>query len=112
MELTTQQQMLVEQRLANNKKSTGVAYLLWFFLGGLGVHRFYLGSTGPGVGILILSIFGWPTAAFVVGLFLLAGMVIWLIVDAFLIPGMIEKSNSAMRAMIMNEVSLTTAKAP
>ena len=29
-----------------NAKSTGIAYLLWFFLGGLGVHRFYLGRGG------------------------------------------------------------------
>jgi hypothetical protein len=30
-------------------KSVGTAYLLWFFLGGLGVHQFYLGKTGRGV---------------------------------------------------------------
>ena len=33
------------------KKSAVVAYLLWFFLGGLGVHRFYLGRTGSGIAI-------------------------------------------------------------
>ena len=31
-----------------NKKSIGVSYLLWFFLGGLGAHRFYNGRTGSG----------------------------------------------------------------
>ncbi|MHB9295099.1 hypothetical protein PilKf_00840 [Pillotina sp. SPG140] len=30
-------------------KSKGVAYLLWFFLGILGVHKFYLGRIGMGV---------------------------------------------------------------
>src|SRR5690349_1865524 len=43
MTLSTQEQMLIEQRVANEAKSTGLAYVLWFFLGGLGMHRFYLG---------------------------------------------------------------------
>ena len=32
-----------------NKKSALVAYVLWFFLGWLGIHRFYLGRTMSGV---------------------------------------------------------------
>lgn len=35
-----------------------VAGLLGIFLGGLGVHRFYLGYTGVGLVMLLLSIFG------------------------------------------------------
>ena len=31
-----------------NKKSAVVAYLLWFFLGMLGAHRFYLSQPGTG----------------------------------------------------------------
>ena len=30
-------------------KSTGTAYLLWFFLGALGAHKFYLNKTGMGI---------------------------------------------------------------
>ena len=30
-------------------KSSGVAYLWWFFFGTLGVHKFYLGRPGMGV---------------------------------------------------------------
>jgi TM2 domain-containing membrane protein YozV len=30
-------------------KSKGVAYLLWFFLGVVGAHKFYLGKVGMGV---------------------------------------------------------------
>jgi TM2 domain-containing membrane protein YozV len=32
-----------------NQKSKGVAYLLWFFFGVLGVHKFYVGKAGMGV---------------------------------------------------------------
>ncbi len=31
------------------RKDVGVAYLLWFFLGALGAHKFYLGRIGMGV---------------------------------------------------------------
>ena len=30
------------------EKSPGIAYLLWFFFGGLSVHRFYLGFPASG----------------------------------------------------------------
>lgn len=33
-------------------KSTGVAYLLWLFFGGIGAHKFYLGR--PGVAVLYI----------------------------------------------------------
>lgn len=33
---------LDQKKLEANQKSVGVAYLLWFFLGGFGAHRFYL----------------------------------------------------------------------
>ena len=39
-------------------KSRTVAAILGFFLGGLGVHRFYLGNIGMGVALLLV---GWMT---------------------------------------------------
>lgn len=44
------------QRLSSRSKLA--AGLLGIFLGGLGVHRFYLGYTGVGLVMLLLSIFG------------------------------------------------------
>ncbi len=75
------------------KKSTGAAYLLWFFLGGFGAHRFYLGQTGTAIAQLVLFVLGWLTFIVVIGMFLLIALGIWLLVDAFLIPGMIEQKN-------------------
>lgn len=79
-----------------NKKSAGAAYVLWFFLGGLGAHRFYLGQTGTAVAQLILFILGWLTLVIAVGFFLLMAVGIWLLVDAFLIPGLVRDQNMAV----------------
>ncbi len=69
-------------------KSLVVAYLLWFFLGTFGAHRYYLGRDGSGLTMLLLTlvslVFGFvPWATF--GLVVVA---IWSSIDAFLIPGM------------------------
>ena len=37
----------------NRYKSQTVAWLLWFFLGVLGAHKFYLGLKGQGVAMLL-----------------------------------------------------------
>ncbi|MDT8327665.1 MAG: TM2 domain-containing protein [Roseovarius sp.] len=106
MTLSTEQQMLVEQRLSNEKKSIGITYLLWLLFGGLGIHRFYLGKTGSAIGMLVLTILGVLTLAIYIGAFLLIGLGIWLIVDAFLIPGMVQADMNTKRAMIANEVNI------
>ncbi|GAM25498.1 hypothetical protein SAMD00019534_086730 [Acytostelium subglobosum LB1] len=59
-----------------------VAYLLWFFLGVFGVHRFYLNR--PCSGVLYL---------FTLGVFGIG----WL-VDICLIPGMVEHENEHCHA--------------
>ena len=83
-----------EQQLKyeNNKKSVAVAILLTLFVGGLGIHRFYLGKTGTGIAILSMTILG------VLGLltplaFLLAVSGIWAIIDLFLVSGYVREHN-------------------
>lgn len=80
----------------SNKKSAGVTYLLWIFLGGFGGHRFYLGRNGSAAVMLILGILGWLTIWIVVGLIFFIPLGIWLLVDLFLIPGMVQEQNSGL----------------
>ncbi|ANT59344.1 hypothetical protein AYJ57_02580 [Salipiger sp. CCB-MM3] len=98
MSLTTEDKILIEQRVANDSKSTGVTYALWLFLGLLGIHRFYLGRTGSAVGMLLLNIVGAFTWMIGVGFVLYFILGIWWLVDAFLIPGMISADKDAIRA--------------
>lgn len=71
--------------MAKSNKSKVAAALLCFFLGGFGIHRFYLGYTGLGIAQLVLSIIGGATLIFGVGIFLVIGVGIWVLVDFILI---------------------------
>ncbi|KAL0486187.1 TM2 domain-containing protein [Acrasis kona] len=65
------------------EKDIVVAYVLWLFLGYLGIHRFYLNRIVSGVIYLLTGgIFG-------IG---------WL-VDICLIPGMVDEENAAFRQL-------------
>lgn len=75
-------------------KNMALAYVLWFFLGGLGIHRFYLGKTWTAVAMLALTVLGYFLTVFMVGLGLLTIVGIWWIVDAFLIPGMVRSAGT------------------
>ena len=84
----------------SGKKSAGLAFVLWFFTGGLGGHRFYLGRTGSAVAQLLMSVIGWVTLVVGFGLLLLIPLGIWLIVDLFLIGGMVQEQNSSLMARL------------
>ncbi len=50
---------ILTSEFEKHKKSTGLAYVLWFFLGTLGVHRIYIGKAWSGIGYLILGALAW-----------------------------------------------------
>jgi len=62
-----------------HSRSVLVAYLLWFFLWFVSGHRFYLRR--PGTALLQICSY-----------FILVGFV-WLLIDALLIPGMVDREN-------------------
>lgn len=85
--LSVEELLLIEQRVTNGAKSTGAAYLLWFFLFFVSGHRFYLGR--PGTALLQIASY-----------FVLIGFV-WWVIDAFLIPGMVQQQKYDLRQRMM-----------
>lgn len=79
MDDSVRKQMVFEA----NRKSVGVAYLLWLFLGALGAHRFYAGATKTAIAQLVLaiSVVGWLV------------LIPWLLADLVLIPGLVRDRN-------------------
>ncbi|MDG3039675.1 TM2 domain-containing protein [Roseicyclus marinus] len=101
MSLTTEQQLLIEQRVANDGKSTLVAYLIWFFAGFFGAHRFYLDKGNSGFLMLVFAVFA--CAALLGGtlLFLVVPSFVWVVIDFFLIPSMASQSRDELRTRLM-----------
>jgi TM2 domain-containing membrane protein YozV len=79
-----------------DKKSALIAYLLWFFLGLFGVHRFYLGRVGTGLGMLVLHGISWVLAFILIGYLGFAVLGLWWLIDALLIPGMTRSHNNRL----------------
>lgn len=96
-----QQQLLIEQRVANESKSQLVAYLLAILLWGFGAHRMYLGRWASGLAMLVLTGIGMLTAPILIGWIPLAFVWIWAVVDLFLIPGMIRNDQAVIRQRLM-----------
>ena len=76
-------------------KSMVLAFVFWLFLGGLGVHRFYL-NRRHGLTILILALVGAVSSTFLIGIPILVAIGIWLLIDLFRIPGWLREHNSGI----------------
>jgi hypothetical protein len=113
-ELTWQQQRILNNMVSDNERKLWKAYVLWIIFGGFGMHRFYLGRNWTGFLMLALTI-----TAFVCGqevstfhndaLQYLAlpawcAIVLWLIVDLFLIPSMARKFNARLPEELAKKV--------
>ena len=81
---------IFEQEFNKKKKGKGTAYLLWFFLGTVGAHRFYLGDIGKGLLLL----------------FTLGGLFIGAIVDVFFIGSRVESRNEEIELNILNNMGI------
>jgi TM2 domain-containing membrane protein YozV len=83
-----------------NKRSVLVAYLLWFFLGWFGAHRLYAGRITSGLTLLVVSMISWALTFVLVGYVGMLVVGLWVLIDAFLIPGMIRDYNARIIASL------------
>lgn len=93
-QLDTRELLLLEQELKRHGKNMAVAYVLWYFLGLVGGHRFYMGKNGTAIVQLILTItiigipFTW----------------IWWVVDAFLVHTWVRDQNREMELRLLDQM--------
>lgn len=107
-----------QQKIEINKKSIGLSFALWIFLGGFGAHRFYLGFKRSAIIIALLNAFGIgcllfsicdagqatveilqqqnvhqsSSFSYVMSLILIP-LYFWVLVDAFRLSGWVKKYN-------------------
>lgn len=86
----------VNVNVAITGKSIIVAYLLWWFLGTLGVHRFYLGKPGTGFAQLSLFVAGVVTAILLIGYVFLLVWFVWWALDAFFVYSIVNQANAEL----------------
>lgn len=83
--LTDSQQSSFLSEFVRKRKSIGIAYVLWFFLG---LHYAYLGKWG-------IQIVYWIT---------LGGFFIWAFVDLFRIPSLVRDFNADLSTEVLKDV--------
>ncbi|MDA1062208.1 MAG: TM2 domain-containing protein [Chloroflexi bacterium] len=88
-ELDTRELMLLDAGTRDRARNQAAAWILWFLLGGLGAHRFYMGSPVYGAVMLVVNLVLTVLTVLTSGLWLPAAAVWWL-VEAFLLPGLIR----------------------
>ena len=97
----------VEQmRLEEQKKNAIIAYILWWFLGFFGAHRFYMGKSNA-VTMLIITIVSFITMFIVVGYIGIVAMLIWWILDGISLHKWVKAYNLDL---INNYANATASK--
>lgn len=79
---------IVQSEVEKNKKSAVVMYLLWWFTGVLGGHRYYLGDVGRGIAMT----------------FTLGGLGIWAFFDVFFIGGRLRHKTEKIELEAINRI--------
>ena len=88
----------VQSDIIYEEKNVVLAYVLWFFLGMVGAHRFYLGKIKTGVAMLLLTVVGWSTSVILVGFLFLFAAGIWWLIDVYYTNKYVVEHNHIMKA--------------
>jgi len=86
--MTAEQLAMVGAEVDRKAKSKGIAYVIWFFLGGIGGHRYYNGNIGLGIAMTLT----------------LGGLGIWSLIDVFFIGAAVERRNAEMEMVAIQQV--------
>lgn len=78
------------------KKDIFLAYILWFFLGSFGVHRFYMNRGFSGFLMALLHVASWGLTLVVIGFAGLGLLGLWWLIDAILLMGWVERHNNQL----------------
>lgn len=90
------------RRWEANRKSVAKAYILWVLLGPFGGHRFYLGYFPSAIFLILLTGFAAILSLIsFVGVFLLVPPLLWLLVDAAIIPAIVRHQNERLIGQIL-----------
>lgn len=95
--------ILANTEIAARGKNKVLAYLFWIILGLFGIHRFYMDKRGTGWTMLILALVGYATIVVGVGLFLVSAVLVWWVIDGFLLMKMVEENHAAIDRRIESE---------
>ncbi|WP_410770784.1 TM2 domain-containing protein [Fontibacillus sp. BL9] len=101
-QLDARELMLLESEVKSRGKNMVIAYVLWYFLGLFGGHRFYMGKTGSAIAQLILSIT-------VIGMIVTS---IWWIVDAFLTHTWVKEENAKLENQLIDQIMYNRGISP
>ncbi|KRM69961.1 hypothetical protein FD06_GL000128 [Apilactobacillus ozensis DSM 23829 = JCM 17196] len=99
--LDSQGQLFVESKITNDAKQPIVAWLLWFFLGTFGAHRFYMQKSNA-VMMLCLTAIGYVLAIVLVGLIILFITWVWWILDAFSLMNWLKSDRLRVKREAIN----------
>ncbi len=94
VEITEEDMIAITRRTDEESKAPFQAYVLWFFLGWLGAHRFYVGHSKSGLAMLLLSIslVGFPISFF------------WWLFDSVRLGGLLQEDRDLVRDRIAREI--------
>jgi TM2 domain-containing membrane protein YozV len=79
---------ILADEMQKKQKNKVSMYLMWWFFGVFGGHRFYLGDSGKGTGLLLT----------------LGGFGIWAIMDLFFIGKRLEVINNKIELEIIQQI--------
>ena len=110
--LTDRELALLSSGMPNRAKSLGVAFLLWFFLGTLGIYHFYLGEESHGWLMTILTVVGFVTWIVLIGFVILIGLIVVWIIDAVRMSTRVQQVNAGIESGLISEIIAGRSAAP